>query len=411
MDFSLLLGLLFLAVGPFILYPFVTGDRANNASAAKAKEANIAIFREQEAQLQKQLDNGEINPSDFDQLVADAQQLLLNNTEARLSTEVATKSALGLWLLPLLLLAIPLLSLLTYERLGAGPDEEIRQLMDEGAQFAPNTPAFLNWRAKLDQAVAQRVEQRPENMYYWALLAQSAIAEGDLVSASQYFAAALEVQPEDGFLLAQYAETLFLVAGNRFTPEVEAAMDRAFVVDSNNPTILGLKGIQAFERQQLSLAITYWQGARQGLDPNSPTSQALLTGIERANSLLGQPTNQPQTSELTSVQILVSLDPRITFTEDQQVFVAAVRPTGAPMPLAAKKLSVAELPALVTLSDRDSLMPGQNLSSVSSFKLVARLSNSGSATPQSGDWEALSEEIESGSLDGQIELLISRQRP
>jgi cytochrome c-type biogenesis protein CcmH len=88
MDFSLLLGLLFLAVGPFILYPFVTGASANNASAAKAKEANIAIFREQEAQLQKQLDNGEINPSDFDQLVADAQQLLLNNTEARLSTEV-----------------------------------------------------------------------------------------------------------------------------------------------------------------------------------------------------------------------------------------------------------------------------------------------------------------------------------
>ncbi len=406
MDFTFVLGLLLLAISPFVLYPFVFRTPASSFSDAEGKQANIAIFREQRAQLQRQLDNAEINPGEFDQLVADAQQLLLSNTDAGQSAAVAAKSSLGLWLLPLLLLGIPLVSLMTYEQLGAGPDEEIRQLMDQGAQFPADTSAYNDWRAELDQAVAQRVEERPDNMYYWALLAQSAIAKGDLLTASKHFAAALEVQPEDGFLLAQYAETLFLVAGNRFTPAVEAAMDRAFVVDSNNPTILGLKGIQAFEQRQLTLAVTYWQGARQELDPNSPTSKALLAGIERANSLLGQPV-----AETSKVQIWVSLDPSIAFTADQQVFVAAVRPSGAPMPLAAKKLSAAELPVLVSLSDKDALITGQNLSSVNSFKLVARLSSTGSATPQSGDWEAVSGEIESGSLKGRVELRISRQRP
>ncbi|MBT6026606.1 MAG: c-type cytochrome biogenesis protein CcmI, partial [Porticoccaceae bacterium] len=44
-------------------------------------------------------------------------------------------------------------------------------------------------------------------------------------------------------------------------------------------------------------------------------------------------------------------------------------------------------------------------------KVIARLSNSGSATPQSGDWEASSESVDLDSFEGEIMLVIDRQRP
>jgi len=81
------------------------------------------------------------------------------------------------------------------------------------------------------------------------------------------------------------------------------------------------------------------------------------------------------------------------------------------MPLAAQKLTAADLPATVTLSDSQALMADQNLSSVDQVKLIARLSTTGSATPQSGDWETVSEVIELRDINSPLSLEINSQRP
>jgi len=232
------------------------------------------------------------------------------------------------------------------------------------------------------------------------------------LAASDYFASAIEVEPNDSFLLAQYAEALFLVDGSRFTERVTSALDRAFAADSSNSAVLGLKGIQAFENSQYQLAITYWEGARQGLDPASPTWQALQAGIDRVNQVLSAlDDSAEQPNSATQVTLAVSISPDITFTPDQLVFVAAIRESGPPMPLAARKLRAGDLPINITLSDKDALMAGQNLSSVSRIRLVARLSITGSATPKSGDWEALSDPFDLTSVKAPVGLNINRQRP
>jgi cytochrome c-type biogenesis protein CcmH len=410
MAFSTLIGFLLVAASLFVIYPFVTGRRASAAQADDRQQANVVIFRDQQAQLAQQLEAGEISQSQHQQLYTDAQQLLLHNTTADSTGVQPGKTAAGLWLLPLLLLLIVVGTVLGYNKLGATADEQILELMTQGADLAEGSAAEQSWRQSLNAAILRRVKQRPDNIYYWAMLAQGALAEGDVLAASQHFAAAIEVTPDDGFLLAQYAESLYLVAGNRFTEPVVNAMDRAFAVDSNNPTILGLKGIQSFENRQLQLAITYWQGAILGLDASSVTAKALQLGIDRANSLLGQ---LPAVVDGPAVAITVqlSLAPGIAFAPEQMVFVAAVRASGSPMPLAAQKLRAADLPVVVTLSDSQALMAGQGLSSVDRVKLIARLSSTGSATPQSGDWEAASEVLELSQISNPVSLQINSQRP
>jgi cytochrome c-type biogenesis protein CcmH len=184
-------------------------------------------------------------------------------------------------------------------------------------------------------------------------------------------------------------------------------------VDSNNATVLGLKGIQAFEQRQLALAISYWQGARQTLDPSGSTAKALLIGIERAKMLLADDGTATQTREKGSVKIEVSvrIDGTIDYRPDQQVFVAVVEAAGPPMPIAARKLRAADLPVTLSLTAADELMAGRTLASAQAVRLVARLSTSGSATAQSGDWEAISPIVDLPNDQGPIELVINRQRP
>ena len=415
MTFWMMFTLLLLAASGFIAFPFLSNWRRSgkNASAGVSVErTNVAIYREQQEQFQRQLDNAEISLEQFEQLSADAKQLLLSNTASQ-SADSPQQDNTGLWLLPVLVVLLTASSWLLYSELGAQADEDILQLITAGAEVSDNTEAAQLWRQQLNSAIAARVEQRPDNIYYWVMLAQSAIAEGELLQASNYFAAAIKAQPDDGYLLAQYAETLYLVAGSQFTPAVVEAMDKAFAVDSNNATVLGLKGIQAFEQRQLALAISYWQGARQSLDPAGSTAKALLIGIERAKMLLADGGTVTQTGEKGSIKIEVSvtIDDSIDYTPDQQVFVAVVEATGPPMPIAARKLRAADLPVTLNLTAADELMVGRTLASAQAVRLVARLSTSGSATAQSGDWEAISPIVDLPNDQNPIELVINRQRP
>jgi len=244
------------------------------------------------------------------------------------------------------------------------------------------------------------------------MLAQWAISNDDIASANSYFAAALKVDPRDSFLLAQYAESLFLLEGNRFTPQVVTAVDAAFAADTNGQTVLGLKGIEAFANNDPGLAITYWRRAQQQLEPTSVVFQGLQVGIERAQLMVGSSTDDSPNDMVKKrhISVLVSIDPRVPARPDQTVFVAVLRVGGSPMPLAAKKISVSQLPATVVLTDMDALVAGQELSTANRVRVVARLSSSGSATPQAGDWEALSDTITLDEKGLQVTLSIDQQR-
>src|SRR3546814_2982336 len=78
---------------------------------------------------------------------------------------------------------------------------------------------------------------------------------------------------------------------------------------------------------------------------------------------------------------LVSLDPdfasRVRLRGDASVFVIARIPDGPPMPVAAEKHTLQDLPLTITLDDGDSPMPTQKLSDLEDVEVFARLSSRG----------------------------------
>jgi cytochrome c-type biogenesis protein CcmH len=87
------------------------------------------------------------------------------------------------------------------------------------------------------------------------------------------------------------------------------------------------------------------------------------------------------------------------------VFVFARALSGPPMPLAVKRLRVADLPAQVSLSDSDAMMPQLKLSAFEQVELVARVSRAGNAT--AGEWIGRSQPVSSNAREP-LQLLIDQ---
>ena len=403
---ALWLGILIILIlaGAFLVYPFVSRETIESDLHSQSEQANIDIFRDQQQQYQQQLERDEISQQQYSAMVAEAEQLLLSNTASGKSenkTRFATGQ--GLWILPVLLVIIPLATIWIYQGLGASPDEQIAEKLAVQGQSATAGQDMV-WDAELIAMISERVKQRPDNIYYWTILAQEAVSRGDMSAAANYFSETVRIEPRESYLLGQYAQALFFAENNRFTQRVNTAIDNAFAVDSSNQTVLGLKGIQAFESRDYKLAITFWQGAAQQLDPASSDWQALQNGIQKARQLMGD------TIPGVELAIALSIDKNIQFSANQLVFVAVIEAEGPPMPIAARKLSASQLPTEIFLSDKDALVDGRNLSSAENIRVIARLSTSGTATPQAGDWEAVSDIIAIAGNQKSLELNISRQR-
>lgn len=397
------ISLVLIAAGGFLAYPFVFRKTVESNPVSQSEQANIDIFRDQQRQYQQQLERSEITQQQYDAMNAEAEQLLLSNTLSLQGQSLTEQDRnQGFWMLPVLMVLIPLATLLIYKSLGASVDQQIAERLAQQDQSS-NPSEEMIWDAELIAMVEERVQQRPNNIYYWTILAQEATSRADMQAAAKYFSESIRIQPRESYLLGQYAQALFFAAGNSFSEPVITALDNAFAVDSSNQTVLGLKGIQAFESKDYKLAISYWQGAAQQLDPNSSDRQALQNGIQTARQLMGD-------ESAVQLSIALSIDKGIQFSPDQLIFVAVVAADGPPMPIAARKLAASQLPIKIQLSDADVLMDSRRLSDASKIRVVARLSTTGTATPQAGDWEAVSDIIDIDGDQINLQLNIDQRR-
>ena len=396
-------GLLITVASIFILYPFygVLKDLPSTSGNNISRQANIDSYREQLRAFDLQLEREEISKLEHQHLKSHAQSLLLVNTEN--SADSATEHRnVGLWMTPVLLLFLPLFTYLIYQEVGSSDDQDIADMLR--AQVQSNEGGLSQ---ELISALQQRVKKRPDNIVYWAMLAQAAIDKNDIATANRYYAEALLTAPGDSFLLAQYAESLFLVDNSQFTPRVASAVDRAYIADANNATVLGLKGIEAFGAQDLGKAITFWRRAQRNLEVNSVVYQGLQSGIDRAVAMMAD--NEGKALPVL-ITIDLSADTSISAQPAQSVFVAVLSADGPPIPLAAIKFPFSHLPKVVKMTDADTLIDGRLLSSASEVRLIARLSATGSATPQPGDWEASSEVFTLSSEGLRTSMVINRLR-
>ena len=136
---------------------------------------------------------------------------------------------------------------------------------------------------------------------------------------------------------------------------------------------------------------------------------ALLAATVSSYAEPGQPTGQVGQSLAISGKVTVASSLVGKGSATDTLFVFAREMSGPPMPVAIVRATKKDLPFTFRLDDSNSMMPSRKLSDVGTVVIVARLSKSGQAMPQSGDLEGVSQPVKPG-VDG-ITVVIDRERP
>lgn len=248
----------------------------------------------------------------------------------------------------------------------------------------------------LEAAIAQleaQLQREPQSIEGWRLLGRARSAAQQPAQASEAFAEAARLAPDAPDVLAEAAEARALAAPeHRFDAAGIGMLEHALAVDPRHQRARWFLGIAQRQAGDAAAAARTWEPLLAQVAPS--TAAPLREQIDAARAEAGMPPLPAAEAAPASaaLQVHVSLDPALAQSvagnQDAAVFVFARAAGGPPMPVAAERHAVSELPFTAQLDDTDSLMPTQKLSGLQEVEIVARLSRDGTANPNPGDPES-----------------------
>ena len=380
--------------------------------------SHVAVYKEHVAELERELAQGSLDQAGFDLSHEELTQRLLEDAPPPQPT-VQTPLKRPKWLMAGMGLLIPVLAFGLYFNVGT-PIALDPQLAAQANGEEQITPERL---ATMAEQLSQRLEKEPDNPEGWVMLGriQRALANYDQADAALQKALSLS-RTDD--LLIERAEVLAQKNNGVFKGEPWAIINSVLKTDPRHGNALLLAGSAAFSEGRFKEALAYWEKVRNDLPPSSPDMPALLEAIDKARERLGLPPvappsanapasagvpNKPVSDGTERLTGRVSLDPALAgqVSPKDTVFIYANAAEGPRMPLAIVRTTVDKLPYDFVLDDSLAMNPQMKLSQVQSVMVRARISKTGNAMPQAGDFGASVGPVTPGSAD-KLQLTISK---
>lgn len=417
-----------------ILPPLLGRTRRSEAERA---DVNLAVHRDRVAELARQESDGELGREQAEEARLEIERELLRDRES--PTEATLERRAPRWIAILVGLSVPLSAVLLYLELGSPV------ALDQAATAARGGPASQNVPGEhaMDDLIAglvRRLQADPNNAQGWVMLGRSYNALERYAEAREALGAAARLSPTDPEVLTRLAEATALANDGDLTGRPEELLREVLTSNPRFPSALWLSGLAASQREQLTEAIGHWElleqvvtteeekamvtqylaEARRQAGSSAPPSARTAASETPASSPVAEapgpsapvsaPTVAAPGASGGAVTVRVTLAPELQgrVSSGDTVFVFARPAEGTRMPLAIVRHTVAELPLSVTLDDTMTMSGGAKLSSVPRIVIGARVSRSGTAIPQSGDLEGLTEALSPASTPS-VDLRIDRQ--
>ncbi len=252
------------------------------------------------------------------------------------------------------------------------------------------------------EGLAKRLEENPDDVNGWSMLGRSYMSLNNYPKAIAAFERVVELENgQNAQSLVELGEALLAAEGGQTMPQRAMSLfENALAVQPNSQAALFWSGLGAFNRGDTDTAAGRWERL---LATNPPPeirdvieqrvaewrgeTPPAVAGTEQAGpaQVVPEPA-PPEDGAIVSASIALSEAARSALPQDAIVFVIARDPAQPSPPIAVTRRRLAELPAVVQLGDRESMVAGRALSGFDEFELVARVSLSGQPVSQPGDW-------------------------
>jgi cytochrome c-type biogenesis protein CcmH len=252
------------------------------------------------------------------------------------------------------------------------------------------------------EGLAKRLEENPDDVNGWSMLGRSYMSLNNYPKAIAAFERVVELENgQNAQSLVELGEALLAAEGGQTMPQQAMSLfENALAVQPNSQAALFWSGLGAFNRGDTDTAADRWERL---LATNPPPeirdvieqrvaewrgeTPPAVAGMEQAAPAQVVPEPAPQEDgAIVSASIALSEAARSALPQDAIVFVIARDPAQPSPPIAVTRRRLAELPAVVQLGDRESMVAGRALSGFDEFEVVARVSLSGQPVSQPGDW-------------------------
>jgi len=257
-----------------------------------------------------------------------------------------------------------------------------RALLGRGPQLSDEELSLfaLGLRTKLanngDDAVA------------WFVLGRIWLSQGQVEEAIEALQRALKLTPERSNVLLSYAQALLVEGSEESIQKAARSLGQVLAKEPQNLDALSMLALIAGERGDFAEARAAWQLVLELVPSDDPRRQSVQDQLAK----LPAPVDQAAVAQGPTVQVELTIS-AATATQyaGKTLFVFARALQGRPLPVAVKKLTVpAAGTVTVTLTDAEAMQAGWNLSGAGAVIIGARISESGSATPDPTDLQVKS---------------------
>jgi len=362
------------------------------------KGINVDIARERLRDMERELEEGIITQEQFEQARREVELELLDDVSGE-PDEITGGNGGGRLPAVLVAVLVPVMAIGLYLALG-----DMRAL-DGSAAIAASHPQGKQPVASVEEMIAKlakRMETDPDNAEGWIMLGRSYQAVKDYPQAARAYREAYRILGDQAPIMTDYAAALALSRGNKWEGKPADLVEKALSIDPDYPDALWVGGVVAVQSGDLQTAVDRWRRLASILPADYPVSSQLQRMIAQAEEKLGiAPATQEEAGAKASagdeaaapasIQVTVTLDPGLVSmaSPEDTVFIFARAIQGPPMPLAAVRKQVKDLPVTVTLDDSMAMVPAMKMSNFKQVTVGARVSKSGNAMPQAGDLQGL----------------------
>ena len=391
--FVIAAGVIVALVLVLLLRPFL---RRIGPRPASHQDLNSAIYREQLAKLEQDLAEGTLAKDDYAQARAELQRRLLDESqgeEVTVKLNPPRKTMIGI------ALAVPLVAGAFYLMIG-----NPASLNPVSAHQQMAGDEDLN---RMVAALAQRLENEPDNYKGWAMLARSYKAMGRTAEAEKAFERAGSFIDDDAAMLSAYADAVATNNGGTLVGKPAMLIQKALKADPNHPMSLWLSGTADLEVKNYTKALRTFERLAALLPPGSDDARMLQGAIDDVRAKAGLPAAAPAAATAPAPALAVAAGGKVSGTveldpslkgkagPDDTVMVLARLP-GSRMPLAVARLRAAQLPLQFTLDDSLSMDPKSPISAATEVEVEARISKSGLAKAEPGDLISAAQTVKVG---------------
>ncbi|MEQ9544920.1 MAG: c-type cytochrome biogenesis protein CcmI [Marinobacter sp.] len=380
----------------FIIWPLFS-HRAERRQQTDLRNQNLMAYRSRMAELENEYQAGILDRENYQQLRNELAGSMLDDVpdatqqEGKPATGArGRKSSIAIAVISIAL--IPAAAVFLYQQWGAMDDLEQYLAMQEMIASDGDRVQQMN---QLTAQLRERLEANPDNADGWAMLGRSYMRLERYKDAAWAFERLAEQVKDDDRAQATAwglaAQALFFNSQGALDAGVTRAIEKARALNPDEVNALGLLGISSFSQGSYEDAIRYWERIVEAA-PDHPQLGSIRQGISEAYQRLGREVPESATAAVSGAGVTVRVELSEAFADavpgDTTLFVFA-RKAGSQgsAPLAVARLSAGDLPAEIRLDDRNVMSPDNRLSDASEVLLVARLSRSGNAMPQAGDWQ------------------------